>query len=568
MLHCANHSRAALLALCLLSACAADDPADTAGPASRSFDGLSGQYLVGRFALARTDLPRAADGLLAALKSDPQNLQLRQEAFAAVFMTGRPEAVELAQQLPASPAAILVLADADVKAGNWAAAEAKFAALPGQGANQILKPLMQAWAQQGAGATDEALSTVRPFIEGTRYRGIFALHAAMIADIAGRTADAARLYRIAMVEYGALNLRLGMIAASWQARNGQGNEARATIHALVDAIPDLAIAEPALQQSLAARQVANATDGLAEAYLALAANLQQQDAPDFSLLLLRLALDLRPGFTAARLLTAEIQARSNHVEAAMDALAPVPTTDALYALIELRQAQYADREGHADQAQATLEHLATQYPDQPEPLALLGQMQRARGQFSLAADTYGRAIARVGRPGRMNWTLYYEQGVAYDRAHDWPKAEADFLKSLELSPDQPGVLNYLGYAWTEQGRNIGRARAMLERAVELRPNDGAIVDSLGWVLLQTGDHVGAVRFLEQAVELEPEDSTINSHLGDAYMAAGRRREAEIQWRRALILNPEPQDEKALLSKLAKNANPPQPPAVTTERRVE
>ena len=122
---------------------------------------------------------------------------------------GRPEALELARKLPSSPAALLVLADADVKAGDWRAAEAKFAGLPGQGPTQVLQPLLRAWAQQGAGATDEALNTLRPFVDGTRFRGVFALHAALINDQAGRTADAARLYRMALVEYGALNLRLG-----------------------------------------------------------------------------------------------------------------------------------------------------------------------------------------------------------------------------------------------------------------------------------------------------------------------------------------------------------------------
>ena len=142
-------------------------------------------------------------------------------------------------------------------------------------------------------------------------------------------------------------------------------------------------------------------------------------------------------------------------------------------------------------------------------------------------------------------------------------AEADFLHALQLSPDQPYVLNYLGYAWTEQGRNLPRARQMIERAVELRPNDGSIVDSLGWVLLQQGDTAGAVRFLERAVELDSEDATVNGHLGDAYMAAGRKREAQVQWRRALILNPEPQEVQALEAKLAGVATTP---AATTADR--
>ena len=539
-----------LLAASLVSACAAADPAEPPGPQSRALDQSAGEYLVGRFALSRTDLGTAADNLLKALQADPNNAELQREAFGPAVLDGRPEALALARQLPSSPAAQLLLADADVKAGNWRAAEAKFASLPGQGATQVLQPLLKAWAEQGAGATDEALTTLRPYVEGTRYRGVFALHAALINDQAGRTAQAAQLYRVALVEYGALNLRLGTLAASFQARSGQEAEARATIRATVDASPELAIAEPALQQDVAAMKVPTAADGVAEAYLALAASLQQQDASEFSFVLLRLALDLKPTFTSARLLAAQMQAASGDVEAASATLVPVPASDPLYALAQLRQAQYADRLGHTEDAQQRLEQLAAQYPDRPEPLALLAQMQRDDGHFADAAATYGRAIERLKNPGPANWVIFYEQGMAYDRAHQWPQAEADFLRALQLQPDQPFVLNYLGYAWTEQGRNLPQARQMIERAVELRPNDGSIVDSLGWVLLQQGDKAGAVHFLEHAAELEPEDSTINGHLGDAYMALGRKREAEVQWRRALILNPEPQEERALQSKLA------------------
>ena len=561
-------TRATLLALCLLSACAAADPADVPGPAGRPIVGASGQLLVARFALARTDLDTAATHYLAALAADPQNTDLQQQAFSATVLAGRPEALDLARDLPSNPAAILVLADADAKAGNWDAAQRRFLTLPGSGATQVLRPLLVAWSQQGAGNTDDALATLRPFVDGTRYRGVFALHAALINDLAGRKAEAARLYRLASVEYGSLNLRLGTVTASWQARNGQEAEARATIRATVQASPDLSIAEPALQQSVARQSVQSATDGLSEAYLALAATLQRQDAADFSLLLLRLALDMQPDFTSARLLAAEIEAASGQYAAASAALAPVPDSDPLIALVQLRQAQYADREGDSEGAQRLLEQMADRYKQRPEPLALLGDMQRMASHFAEAAQTYGRAIERVRQPGSADWALFYEQGVAYDRAHDWPRAEADLLRALELSPDQPYVLNYLGYAWTEQGRNLVRARQMIERAVEQRPNDGSIVDSLGWVLLQQGDTATAIRYLERAVELQSEDTTVNSHLGDAYMAAGRRREAEIQWRRALILNPDPQETAALNARLAGVAAPSRQPGVAVERHVD
>ena len=118
-----------------------------------------------------------------------------------------------------------------------------------------------------------------------------------------------------------------------------------------------------------------------------------------------------------------------------------------------------------------------------------------------------------------------------------------------MAPDQPYVLNYLGYSWADMGQHLSQARDMIEKAAQRRPNDGAIVDSLGWVMLRQGDTDDAVRTLERAVELEPEDAAINGHLGDAYWAAGRKLEATYQWRRALTFNPEPADAVKLEAKL-------------------
>ena len=452
-------TRAALLVLSLLSACAAGDASDTGAlPFNRPMVGESGAFLSGRQALLSTDMPLAAERLMRALAADPNNTDLQKQAFIAAEMAGREEAAQLAQELPSSPAAILVLADKDILAGRWHDAQTRFASLPGQGLTQVLQPLLLAWSQQGSGATDQALDTLRPFLNGTRNRGVFALHAAEINDLAGRQDEAARLYGRAVLEYGAPNLRLGTIVASWQARSSHEDQARATIRAMVENSPDLAIAAPALLQVMARRQVRSAQDGVAEAYLALAATLQRQDAPDFALLLLRLALDLRPDFTSARLLAADVQSAGGQLQAAMNSLAPVPSSDPLIAVVRLRQAQIAERLGDTASAQAILEDVARTYPDRAEPWAQLGAMQSRLNRFSDAVGSYTGAIDRLNRDGSPSWLVYYERGMAYDRVHDWPSAEADFLRALELSPNQAYVLNYLGYAWAEQGRNLPRAR--------------------------------------------------------------------------------------------------------------
>jgi Flp pilus assembly protein TadD len=176
-------------------------------------------------------------------------------------------------------------------------------------------------------------------------------------------------------------------------------------------------------------------------------------------------------------------------------------------------------------------------------------MLRDKQHFPEAIEAYDRAIQRIRTPREPDWLVFYDRGLCYDRAHQWSKAEADFRHALSLSPDQPYVLNYLGYTWADMGDHLAEARGMIEKALKGRPNDGAIVDSLGWVTLRQGQTAEAVKTLERAVELEPEDPQINGHLGDAYWAAGRRLEATYQWRRALTFHPEPDDAAKLEAKL-------------------
>src|ERR1700712_1940204 len=243
MQHARAVRRFVLLALTLLSACAASEPTgdSDSGPIPA---GVIGSFLAGRFALAEGDSATAANDLLKAAAQSPNDPELTLQAFIACLNAGRPEAVKLARQLPDSQVAQLVLADVDIRAGRWQDAETRFHALPRQGMTQLLQPLLVAWAQQGDGRTDTALSTLRPYVEDPRFRTLFALQAAMIADLGNRTEAAAALYRAVQSNMTEPNLRLAQILASWQARNGQPAEAQKTLAALPVGAPDLSIAMP------------------------------------------------------------------------------------------------------------------------------------------------------------------------------------------------------------------------------------------------------------------------------------------------------------------------------------
>ncbi len=539
--------RTTLLVLSLLTGCAANDfgADDAVGSSKYQPDGAFGAYLSGRFAAQRMDENAAADRLEEAAAQDKQVPAVANQAFVAAALAGRASASRLAAALPDNPAAQLVIANQDVLAGRWAQAEARFGALAPSSLTQILKPLLVAWAQQGAGRTQAALLTLEPSVENSALRGLMALHGAMIADMGGQQQTAARLFALARSTYGATNLRFGQVLANWQYRQGQATEARDSMREVAGLSGDLAISRPALEASIAQPALTSAADGIAEAYLAMAAALQQQGSAEPALLLLRLALDLRPGFTAARLVLSETQERAGQLQQAQRTLEVVPASDPVSATVRIRLAALLGKSKQPEQAAQILEQLAVAYPDRPEPLAMLGDLYRVDQRYPDAVAALDRAIARVGTPNRASWPLYYQRAVVLDRAGQWPRAESDLKFALELAPEQPSVLNYLGYAWADQGRNLPEARAMIERAVAQRPQDGSIVDSLGWVMLLQGDVKPALTQLEHAVELEPEDPVVNGHLGDALAASGRLREAEFQWRRALNLNPDPPDKERI-----------------------
>lgn len=546
--------RAALLAAALLSGCAASGAPDGADAPARFNPGrmsASGAYLAGTYAASETDTAAAADLLLEALRQAPDQPEVINRAFLATVLDGRPEAVRVARQLPDNELSALLLAGSDAMAGRWERAETRLRAMPRQGAGAVLSPLLLAWAQAGRGNTDAALATLKPQVETSRLSGLAALHAAMIADLGNRPREADRLIRLALANTPEVNLRLVQIAAGILGRAGKEAEAMKLVESISTGSDDLAMlgTPETRRRMLTERAVASPVEGMAEAELALAAALRGQGGPELSLILSRLALRLRPDFTPAKLVAAEAMTDEKHPESALLLLRDVPRDDVLLPVVMLRRATLLDRLDRPDEAIATLRELAAQRPNAPQPMARLGDLLRARSRFPEAVQAYDAALARAGEPGPTSWPLLYARGIALERSGQWPRAEADFKRALQLVPEQPYVLNYLGYTWVERGENLAEARGMLERAMALRPEDGNIADSLGWALFKLGDMPNAIKWLEKAAELESRNATINDHLGDAYWATGRRREAVFQWRRALTLDPEPAESPRIEAKL-------------------
>jgi tetratricopeptide (TPR) repeat protein len=532
--------------------CAAFVLAALMAPAAKAAD--PGAFLAAQFAAHRGDLTLAANDMAQALAADPANADLRQDAFVLAVLAGAPDADQLAQTLPENPLAQLLLAARAAHDGRWQAAELGFAELPRQPLADAIRPLLMAWAQEAQGLSDRAMDSLQPAIGSGHLGAIPLLHAALIADAAHRDGLAQRLYADLAHAQTQPSLQFAQILASWQARSGDMAAARATIGAAVHATPELGIAEAGLIAALRDAHAPTALHGLAQAMVDVAAASSGQDNHDVAQLLVQIARVVEPNMTDADLLASEIATGHHEMGLAAAELEKVPQNDPLEPVVQLRLAGVYAREGQLDRAAKLLQRVADAYPDRPEPLSQLGDVLADGKHFPEAVRAYDQAIAMLRHPGASDWVLFYARGSALERAHEWPRAEADMNRALELSPDQPFVLNFLGYSMAERNQNLPLAREMIEKALHARPNDGAIVDSLGWVLLRQGETQQALRLLEKAAELQPEDPSITGHLGDAYWDAGRRVEAEDQWRRALVLRPDPDDQARIESRL-KSASP-------------
>lgn len=256
-----------------------------------------------------------------------------------------------------------------------------------------------------------------------------------------------------------------------------------------------------------------------------------------------LVLELDPDFHAARTLWGDTLDRALRFDDAAAALGAVPADSAFYANARAQLAWVYRRMGQNDAAIATAQDALKFRPDRDLKVQL-GDLFRSVGDYTSAEGVFDEIVQADITAQAEDWRLFYARGAARERLGRWNDAEADLRTAMRLRPDQPDVLNYLGYSLVDRGLKLDEGFRLIKRAVALRPDSGPIVDSLGWAYFRLGRYDKAVEALERAVVLAPGDPTINDHLGDAYWKVGRRLEAKFQWQRALSLGPD--DEAAAI----------------------
>lgn len=511
---------------------------------------LEGNYLAGRFAGSIADYRASADYFASALLDAPDDKFLLERALSLYIAAGELTEVrafaERLRDLDAdSPIAAMTIGIDDFQSGHWDEAIASFQHARSGPLLTLAVEILSAWAEQGAGRTDDALARLGK-LDGEKWYLFFRhYHAGLIASVAGRGEAAAEEFKAALaIDDGPVSVIDAATRAF--ARNGDFETAKATIDKALASAPGHPLLKDVAAIVNAKRRPAprarNVNEGAAEILSGLGSAVVREDANDFGVIFLQLALALDPSDDMSRITLAENFERLNRPDDAIAILDKVPAHSPLRRNADIMIAFDYNAMDQVDEARATLKRVIRKNPKDKEALNGLGNILRTRKMFAEAADIYTRTIKAIGdKPQAEDWQVFYNRGIAYERTDRWPEAEADFKKALELRPDQPLVLNYLGYSWIDKGMNLEEGMRLIEKAVSLAPSDGYIVDSLGWAHYKLGEYDQAVEELERAVSLMPSDPTINDHLGDAYWQVGRRLEARFQWNHAKASKPEPED---------------------------
>jgi tetratricopeptide (TPR) repeat protein len=519
---------------------------------------MIGNYLSGRFARAEHEPARAAQFYQAALDREPDDV-LSEHTFQMELASGHFErARELAAQIvktqPNNRIARTLLALAAFKAGDFVTADEQIKAAGEGPIGELTAAIARAWIKTAAGDVPSALDIIDAPKQADWAQFYLYYHRGLIADVDGRFHEARAAFE-KVFKQDNKTLRTALAYAHSAANAGDTTLAKSILKEHLDRQQgDGHPLARDLRDRIAAGDrvgllVRSPTDGLAEVFYGLGEALTGEGGVNLGVVYLQLALYVSPDHAFALAALASTYEGLKKFETANETYNRIPRGTPLQSSIDIRKAFNLNALEQPDEAKTLLETVAKADPTDLRPLEAIGNIMRARKRYDEAAASYTQAIALVPKPERRHWAYFYSRGTCYERLKNWPAAEADLVKALALYPDQPLVLNYLGYSWVDQGLNLKQGLGLIEKAVSLRPDDGYIVDSLGWAYFKLGDFKESVKYLERAVELRPDDPTLNDHLGDSLWRVGRETEARFQWDQALSLKPEPDEIDKIKEKL-------------------
>lgn len=527
--------------------------------------GAAGAFLSARVAVTENDFSKIAASHDQLLQSNPENAGFLELSMQGHLLSGNfDRAAERAAQIVASEetsstAGLVLQADA-FRRGAF---DVVVAALEdGRTTGPLTDPMANAWAQLGRGSMSDAIASFDTVIAEREELAPFALYLKALAFALVGDLERAEALLTGEAE-GPIGLtRRGVIAhISILSQLGRMDDAMALTDSMFGANPDedVAYLRAALQdgRALPFETITSARDGMAETYFMLASALPAERDDWLPLVYAQLALALRPDHADAILLTGQLLERAGQFALADAVYDTMPRDHPQYLGAQLGKANALASSGEVAAAIDSLRALSQAKPDSVLVFSALGDLLRREEEFADAEAAYSTALSLLDTVEDRHWVLIYTHAITLERLGEWPRAEQGFRRALEIVPDEPQVLNYLGYSLIDKGLKLDEALSMIERAVEAEPDSGYIVDSLGWAYYRLGRYEEALPVMERAVELMPTDPILNDHLGDVYWAVGREREARFQWRRALSFAPHPDlDVDGVQHKIRNGKTPP------------
>lgn len=521
------------------------------GPTLAFAQGLAGPYLAASSANYDGSFADAAEYYARAMQADPTNGFIEQNALVSYVAAGQfAQALEIAEKVGPNQNLYvdMVLMANHAALGDFPSARGSFPTNSRQ-VSALLAGLLDAWISVGTGDAESALAGFDAMDQNDTVALYGQYHKGLALAYLDDFPAAAEILN---GDEGPLHIDLGSIEAHVQILSelGQKEEALALLS-------NVSLGDPlkALRDRLEAgdqipfTHIGTPAQGMAQALNTMASALSRDEPNRLALFYVRLAQHLDPNYVEAMIVAADILEGEEQYKLASAAFAMVPADAPQYKSAAIGQAEVQRRGGDVEGATQTLIDLADIYPSDVNVLNALGDIYRGVENFAEADIAYSRAIDNLDNPLQAYWVLFYTRGISNERLGEWDEAEADFRRALELSPDEPAVLNYLGYSFIEMKTNMVEAQQMIETASANAPDNGAITDSLAWVLYRLGKFEEAVPHMERAARQMPVDPVVNDHLGDVLWMVGRKVEARFQWRRALSFDPAEVDETRIRRKL-------------------
>ncbi|MGY8986764.1 MAG: hypothetical protein ACKVIX_09085 [Sphingomonadales bacterium] len=516
-------------------------------------------FVSGQLAKYDSNLFLASQFFEKALLDVPKSEPILQEAFSLALMNGYYEkAVDLAYKIDEvggiNPSVSMMLALENFKNRDFEKVTYYLTRTKGAGFGTLVSPIIKAWVSGLEGYPVKALEELEVLKEIFLFKSFGAEHAAYIMENTGNEEAAEKSYLSLLSNNKLANTDLIFSYGTFLEKIGRKEDALTLYNSFLKALPlnrGLSAAIDRVKNNEISKSVAQDPDlAISMALLRIANELTRDKTNRTALLYAQLGVFMAPKYETGLLLLANLFLSENQPQNSLVVLDNISMDNNYSDVARVREALAYNALGELDEAIFVLKDYLKISPGNNFVRSSLGDILRSQERFEEAIKEYDIALKNVSDNTTTDWFLYFVRGICFEKINEWSKAEVDFIKALELNPNEPQVLNYLGYSWIDRGMFIEKARGMIEEAVKQSPTDGFIIDSLGWVQFLMSEYEEAVINLEKAVKLQPEDSTLNNHLGDVYWMLGRRLEAKFQWNHALVMGPDEDELEPLKQKLS------------------